>query len=150
MARRRPPALALAPLPLLLASLWLLLLLALQPPPAVAAQQSQQQPQPTAGAAGVEAWYRFPLCLQSATGQGCLDASAAAAASPDSLFGGFSGGGGGGGGSRALSAPGAGAVLSVAWDPAREGYILWRQKAMTGADPPGVLLANATAVEGAM
>lgn len=135
MAPRRLP---LPLLPLLL--LALLLLLVLRPPPA-AAQHSQQQPQ------GIEAWYRFPLCLQSA-GNECLDPSSSA----DTPF--FGGGfiHDGGSSSQALSAPGAGAVLSVGWDPAREGYVLWRQQA-GGAHPEGarlLLLANATAVEGAV
>jgi hypothetical protein len=126
--------------------LLLLLVLVLSPP--VAAQQRQQQQKQQQGAT-IESLYRFPLCLQGDGGGGCLDhaADAVAATGAD---------GAGLGGSGALSAPGAGAVLSVAWDPSREGYVLRAEgrKGKAGQEEEAaaagwVRLANATALEGA-
>ncbi len=143
------------PLALLLPVLLVLLLLL---PPPVAAQQQQQQQQQEGGT--VERLYRFPLCLDGGggggDGGGCTHPQAAtAAAPPPNKLGGVDGGGSSSSDGSALSAPGAGAVLAVAWDPRRPGgggYVLREERRMgegQGQDGEGVvLLANATALEG--
>jgi hypothetical protein len=129
-----------------LGSLWLpeaacllLVLLLLLPPPAAGQQQSD---------ATIEGLYRFPLCIDG--GRGCIDIDphgAAPASGPFKLSGSSDGHG------SALSAPGAGAVLSVAWDahrPGGGGYVMReeRRKSKGQGGEALVPLAHATALDG--
>lgn len=114
--------------PLFLLALQLLL-------PLVSAQRPQE---------GIEGLYRSPLLIcpndGGGGGGGCIDPTAAGAA--------------GAGGAGATSAPGPGAVLSVAWDTGRNGYVLLQEGAaggkLAGDGEDRVLLANATAADGAL
>lgn len=109
-----------------------LALLLLQPPPLAFAQQTQKE--------GIEGLYLSPLLCPD--GRGCVGPAVALAKD------GAAGGRGDDGGS-ALSPPGPGAVLSVAWDASRKGYVLHEAGGEAGAGGDWVLLANATAAEGA-